>query len=41
MRILTHVDPAQKDDALAETFIAPMEAAAPAEPAGKPEHKEQ
>jgi len=30
LRILVHVDPGQKDQSLAETFIAPMESAAPA-----------
>ncbi len=37
LRILVHVDPGQKDQSLAETFIAPMESASPTSPAAKPE----
>jgi polyferredoxin len=35
LRILTHVVPAQKDDAVAETFIAPMGTASGVESSGK------
>ncbi len=35
LRILVHVDPGQKDQSLAETFIAPMEPDLPAAPAEK------
>ena len=40
LRILAHVDPAQSDEAFAETFIAPMGSASPTLPAVKQTPKE-